>query len=64
VATVRADEFREGLLAQRRGDGRHGFSLSLPARLRDGQSHRIRARFAGTELDLEDSPASFRYLSK
>lgn len=41
---IPADRFRADLLAQGRGDGRHGFVWPIPASLRDGRKHRIAVR--------------------
>jgi 2-polyprenyl-3-methyl-5-hydroxy-6-metoxy-1,4-benzoquinol methylase len=54
VATIAADEVREDLLREGIGNGRHGFTYALPEALR-GQPF-INARFAGTDLLLQNCP--------
>ena len=54
--TVLADQLREDLLRRGIGNGEHGFSVPIPARLRDGKTHTIHVRPAGTHLELEGSP--------
>ena len=56
IATVPADQFREDLLKSRKGNGKHSFSLPTPASLKDGKSHKIRAKVSGTNQELNDSP--------
>lgn len=62
VATVRANQFRQDLLNAGIGNGQHGFSFTLPDRLRDGRSYGIYVYFSGFELDptylLSGSPRS------
>ena len=55
LATVTADQFRQELLTSGVGDGKHGFRLSVPATLRDGKPHTIRARVDGAVNDLSPS---------
>ena len=55
LATVTADQFRQELLTSGVGDGKHGFRLSVPATLRDGKPHTIRARVDGAVDDLSPS---------
>jgi hypothetical protein len=52
LATVTADLFRQDLVDARKGNGNHSFNYTLPAQLRDGKPHTIRARIAGTDVDL------------
>jgi len=56
LATVPADTYREDLKAAGKGDGNHAFNYSLPANLRDGQSHALAVRYSGTKTDLPGSP--------
>jgi hypothetical protein len=56
LGTVRADVLREDLAESRKGSGKYGFSFRLPEALCDGKPHVIRVRFAGTMIDLEQSP--------
>lgn len=52
LATVTADAFRQDLLDARKGSGAHAFTYPLPAQLRDGKPHTLRAKIAGTDVDL------------
>jgi hypothetical protein len=60
LATVRAALFRKDLLQEKIGDGKHGFLYPTPAALKDGKSHTIRAKIAGTGVELAGSPQTFR----
>lgn len=51
-----ADLFRADLVVAGKGDGRHGFSVPVPASLRDGNSHAITARFANELFLAGGSP--------
>jgi hypothetical protein len=53
---VTADVFRPDLLQGGIGDGKHGFRLQVPARLKDGRPHSIRVRISGTNFDLKLTP--------
>lgn len=52
LATVTADQFRQDLLDAGVGDGKHGFSLPIPASLRDDKPHTIRVMVDGAVDDL------------
>ncbi|MFL6216572.1 MAG: hypothetical protein ACJ74J_22000 [Blastocatellia bacterium] len=52
LATVTADLFRQDLVDARKGNGNHSFNYTLPAQLRDGKPHTLRAKIAGTDMDL------------
>ncbi len=52
IGTVAANEFRQDLLGTGIGDGRHSFRLRTPAALRNGRSHTMSVRFAGTAVEL------------
>ena len=54
VAT--ANQFRGDLLNAGIGDGVHGFSVSAPASLLDGNAHTISARYTTSGTDLWGSP--------
>jgi hypothetical protein len=56
VATVVADIFRQDLLDANKGNGAHGFDLSTPASLMNGQTHSIRVSIGGTNINLSNSP--------
>ena len=56
VATVLANRFRRDLSDQGWENPFHGFLLSTPASLADGNIHSIYANFAGTGIGLSGSP--------
>jgi hypothetical protein len=58
VMTVLANQFRQGLLDAGKGNGVHGFVFPVPGTLKDGQAHSIRVKFAGTNIDLFNTPKS------
>lgn len=53
---MRADRFRQDLLNEGKTDCNCAFTCRVPASLRDGNSHSIRVRVAGTEQDLWKTP--------
>lgn len=55
LKTVAAEMLREDLREAGIGDGRHGFTHSLEAHIRDWRVHRITVRVAGTGVTLRDS---------
>src|SRR6266403_1935622 len=56
LATMAARLFRPDLHVARKGNGRHAFVCPLPDRLRDGQTHTIRVKVAGTNVELNGTP--------
>jgi hypothetical protein len=56
LARVDAGSFRPDLLAAGKGDGRHGFALPIPDRLRDGTVHEISVAITGTQVRLAETP--------
>jgi hypothetical protein len=46
IASVRADAFRPDLKAAQKGDGNYAFAVPVPASLKDGRPHTIRAKIA------------------
>lgn len=52
VDTITANSFRRDLLEAGKGDGRHSFRYRIPDCLRDGKSHSIRVKVAGSDFDL------------
>lgn len=56
LATVPANLYRQDLFNAGKGDGRHGFSWPVPASLKNGASHSISVKFAGTQTNLPGSP--------
>ena len=58
LSKVTASEFREDLKTAGKGDGKHAFNFPIPPTLRDGQSHTIFVKYAGTDSHLPGSPKS------
>lgn len=58
LQTVEASEFRDDLVKNAIGTGKHGFRIPTPAQLKDGQPHIIRVRVAGSPLELRKSGRS------
>jgi len=56
LATVTADEFRRDLAVTSKGNGCHAFWHFVPPWLKDGRTHSIRVKVAGTNIDLRNSP--------
>jgi D-alanine transfer protein len=56
LATTPADRFRPDLLNAGKGDGKHGFSMPLPEKCRDGKAHSINVSISGTSVILKHSP--------
>jgi hypothetical protein len=56
LAAFAANQSRPDLIEVGKGNGNHGFSYRLPAKLRDGWAHVFRVRVAGTTFDLNGSP--------
>jgi hypothetical protein len=61
LAAVTADGFRADLKSAGKGDGKHAFNYALPSTLRDGQSHTISVRYAGTPSELPGSPKTLLF---
>jgi hypothetical protein len=60
LMTVEAKEFREDLLKEKKGNGKHSFTILIPPSLKDGKEHLVRAKFAGTDTELSNSPLKFK----
>ncbi len=56
LATALADRWRRDLVANKKGDGRHGFVIDTPADLKDGMAHDIHVKVAGPGIELNRSP--------
>ena len=56
LARVNATLFRQDLVDAGKGDGNHAFVFPVPESLKDGNTHRIHATFAGTKTELSWSP--------
>jgi hypothetical protein len=61
LATVTAEGFRADLKSAGKGDGKHAFNYALPLTLRDGQSHTISVKYAGTASELPGSPRTLLF---
>ncbi|CAG5003247.1 hypothetical protein DYBT9275_03111 [Dyadobacter sp. CECT 9275] len=55
-ATTLADIYREDLQRNGAGDGRHAFSMQLPAALKDGQPHQLSIRVQGSTYLVPGGP--------
>jgi subtilisin family serine protease len=58
LATSPANLFRQDLLNAGIGNGYHAFVYNVPAALKDGVTHSIDVKFAGTTTDLSTTPRS------
>lgn len=58
IGTALADLPRPDLQAAGLGNGKGGFTYSVPATVKDGRTHQIRVRFSNTNLDLQTTPVS------
>ena len=56
IAKVPATQYRPDLLSAGIGNGYHGFSLPTPVSLKNNQTHSIRVKFSGTNIDLGNTP--------
>ncbi len=61
LSTIIAQEFRDDLKSAGKGDGKHAFNYALPRALRDGKSHTISVRYAGTASELPGSPRTLLF---
>jgi membrane protein involved in D-alanine export len=60
LETFHANEFRQDLADAGYGRGKHGFHILTPLQLKDGRSHLVRLRIAGTKQELTGSPRVIR----
>ncbi|WP_170299090.1 putative Ig domain-containing protein [Larkinella terrae] len=56
IGTLLAGDFRQDLLDAGKGNGKHGFRFTIPESIKDGLSHTLSARVAGSSFILKDSP--------
>ena len=63
VATGTADQLRQDLVSAGKGDGKHGFTIPVPASLKDGQNHTLRVRVTGATYNLNGTPKLFNSTS-
>ena len=57
LTTVQADMFRSDLASIT--DGKHSFSVPIPASLKDGKPHQIHAKIVGTDFTFPPAPLPF-----
>ncbi|TLU98676.1 T9SS C-terminal target domain-containing protein, partial [Dyadobacter luticola] len=63
IVSVPADIYREDLKNNGTGTGNYGFSIELPSRLKDAQTHTLSIRIKGTSTLLTDSPRTLTCLT-
>ena len=56
LATMKADELRDNLIAAGKGNGKHAYTYVTPPYLKDGKPHSIRVTIAGAGFELSNSP--------
>lgn len=56
VAVISADELRQNLIGAGKGNGRHAYSYVIRPSLKDGKTHVLRLKFAGSGFELGNSP--------
>jgi hypothetical protein len=58
IAIVRADQYRQDLANAGIGNGKHGFTFTVPSGLRNGQNHSVSITYGGLHEPLNLSPRS------
>jgi hypothetical protein len=58
LAKIPANQPRQDLRVQGKGNGEHGFEYPLPNALKDGRPHSVGVRIVGTDFELRNSPQS------
>ncbi len=61
LMAVTANLFRDGLKEAGIGNGKHAFSITTPASLKDGAPHQIYAKILGSNVQLTSSPTPFQF---
>jgi hypothetical protein len=56
LGSVKADKLRKDLAEKKIGTGKYGFQFAIPASLKDGKTHEIRAKIKDTTFELNKSP--------
>jgi len=56
LTTVPANQFRQDLANAGKGNGSHGFSITTPNGVKDGQPHSITVKFGGSSTNLLNTP--------
>lgn len=64
VGKVLANRFRKDLRDAGKGNGEHAFEFPVPKRLKDNKEHQIRARIAGTQIQLTYTPRTVQCPAK
>jgi sugar lactone lactonase YvrE len=59
IQTMAAGEFRQDLIDNGKGNGKHAYRFSIPDALKNGVPHYLSARVAGSNFMLKDSPKAF-----
>lgn len=56
LGSVKADKLRKDLAEKKIGTGKYGFQFAIPASLKDGKPHEIRAKIKDSTFELNKSP--------
>jgi hypothetical protein len=59
VASGTADQLRTDLVNAGKGDGKYGFTIPMPAGLKDGQNHPLRVKVTVSGFTLGTTPKTF-----
>ena len=59
IVPVPADILRPDLKEAGKGTGKYAFAFPVPESLKDGKTHSIRVKIAGTNMDLTDTPLPY-----
>jgi hypothetical protein len=59
VASGTADQLRTDLVNAGKGDGKYGFTIPMPAGLKDGQNHALRVKVTVSGFTLGTTPKTF-----
>ncbi|HEV2916015.1 MAG TPA: hypothetical protein VGX92_22235 [Pyrinomonadaceae bacterium] len=60
LAAVPASIFRPDLVVAGKGRGKHAFYILFPEWLKDGKPHSLRLKIAGSDFELNQSPAEIK----
>ncbi|GAB3321465.1 hypothetical protein GCM10027299_15940 [Larkinella ripae] len=56
ISTIIVDDFRQDLKNSGKGNGKHGFTFSIPETLKDNKTHVLVAQVLGSTYVLKDAP--------
>jgi hypothetical protein len=59
LTTATADMPRPDLKDAGKGSGNYAFAVPIPSSLKDGKTHSIRVKVAGTDMDLAETPQPY-----